>query len=349
MKILVVGAGAIGCLIGGKLALGGHSVTFMEKADHGAFLASEGIILRENGLVRNIKGLSRVRSVDELTGEPFDLLIVAVKAYDTVEAASPFKKISGKFSRVLTFQNGIGNEEALAGIFGTEKILAGILTLPVTVGKPADIEVADQKGGLGLAPMAPVKDFAPVTKALREAGFVTKTISDYRSLKWSKLLLNIICNASCAILNTLPSEVFDDLRMVEIEKAAVCEALRVMRKIRIPTSDLPGYPLNIMAILFQALSPSLLRSVLGKKIGGGRGSKMPSLYLDLAAGRKKLEVTFLNGAVVEQAARLGLKAPANELLLTVILDISGNRTPWEAYRKHPEKLYDYYLKMKARS
>lgn len=348
MKILVVGAGAIGCLIGGKLAKGGHAVTFVERADYGALLSSEGITLREKGQVHVIRGLSRIISAAELKEETFDLMVVAVKSFDTVEAVTPFKKHSGRFSAVLTFQNGIGNEEVLAGIFGAEKVLAGVLTLPVAVGKPGDIEVTGKKGGLGLASLTPGKDFASVTTALRASGFMTKTVSDYRGLKWSKLLLNMLCNASCAILNMLPSTVFEDLHLVEIEQAAVCEALSVMKKLSITTTDLPGFPINLMAFLFQTLTPSLLRSLFRDKVGGGRGSKKPSLHLDLSEGRKKLEVAFLNGAVAEQAARLGLPAPANELLSTVLMEIAGDVIPWETFRSHPEKLYGYYLRMKAR-
>jgi 2-dehydropantoate 2-reductase len=348
MRILIIGAGAIGCLIGGKLALSGHRVTFVERADYGAQLSSEGITVREKGATRSVRGLSRIISAAELKEEEFDLMVVAVKSFDTVEAVTPFKKHSGRFSSVLTFQNGIGNEEVLAGIFGAEKVLAGVITMPVAVGKPRDIEITGRKGGLGLAPLTPGKDFAPVTTALRASGFVTKTVSDYRSLKWSKLLLNMLCNASCAILNMLPSTVFEDLHLVEIEKAAVCEALGVMKKLSIPTTDLPGFPVNVMAFLLQTLTPSLLRSLLRDKVGGGRGSKKPSLHLDLSEGRKKLEVAFLNGAVAEQAARLGLKAPANELLSTVLIEIAGDVIPWETFRSHPEKLYEYYLRMKAR-
>lgn len=65
---------------------------------------------------------------------------------------------------------------------------------------------------------------------------------------------------------------------------------------------------------------------------------MPSLHMDLSRGKGKSEVDYLNGAVVRRAQELGLDAPANRALHTVLMGIVKGEIPWEAYRSQPQRL-----------
>ena len=82
----------------------------------------------------------------------------------------------------------------------------------------------------------------------------------------------------------------------------------------------------------------MIRRALGRLVAGGRGSKAPSLYLDLAAGKGRTEVAFLNGAVAA-AARTGVKTPVNEVLTETLLALSRGQTPWAEWRNQPERLW----------
>ncbi|MFN3490844.1 MAG: ketopantoate reductase family protein, partial [Anaerolineales bacterium] len=72
--------------------------------------------------------------------------------------------------------------------------------------------------------------------------------------------------------------------------------------------------------------------------GGGRGNKMPSFHIDLYSGRGKSEVEYLNGAVVREGKKLGIAAPANELLTNTLLSLTKKEIPLEEFANQPEKL-----------
>ena len=75
-----------------------------------------------------------------------------------------------------------------------------------------------------------------------------------------------------------------------------------------------------------------------KAVGGGRGGKMPSFYIDLHAGRKESEVEFLNGAVVRFGSRLGIPTPVNQAYYEVLTGLAQGRLPLDSYEKDPKKL-----------
>jgi 2-dehydropantoate 2-reductase len=73
-------------------------------------------------------------------------------------------------------------------------------------------------------------------------------------------------------------------------------------------------------------------------MSSGRGSKMPSLHIDLAAGRDTSEVDALNGAIVEAGQRLGISTPVNQALTTILNDLVSGQVEWSEYRQQPERL-----------
>jgi 2-dehydropantoate 2-reductase len=84
----------------------------------------------------------------------------------------------------------------------------------------------------------------------------------------------------------------------------------------------------------------LVQRVLGRLVGSGRGGKAPSLQIDVARGRPRSEVEFLNGSVVGHADRLGLPVPVNRFLTKTLLAITSGRISWETYRHKPKAVLD---------
>jgi len=157
-------------------------------------------------------------------------------------------------------------------------------------------------------------------------------------MKWSKLLLNILANASPAILDMPPDEVFADSRLSMLEMTAFREALAVMRGMGLSPVSLPDYPVPLFAWALSTLPLVLLRPLLQRLVAGGRGGKMPSLHIDLSRGKEKSEVEYLNGAVVRAARQSGMRVPANEGLYTVLVGIVRGEIPWEDCQGRPEAL-----------
>jgi 2-dehydropantoate 2-reductase len=307
VNVYIVGAGAVGTYLGELLARIGNSVTYAPR------------------------DLGAVQPVDA------ELAIVAVKAYDTDGAIETLRRAlrNPSVTTIVSPQNGVGNEEKLAAAFGADAIVACALTVPVDRDRDGHV-LAAHSGGIAFAPVGSVSHNW-LLAAFGSAGLSVKAASDYRALKWSKLALNVVANASCAILNVLPERLvhFSDVFTLEIR--AIREVRLVMSKLGIVPIDLPRYPVRALQGIATLPSP-LARVVLANRIAGARGRKPPSLLLDLRAGKNQSEVDVLNGAVARAADAAGLRAPVNAVFARVLNDIAHMPQLWAKYREHPDVL-----------
>lgn len=335
MRILIIGSGAIGTFIGGVLAGSGQDVVFYDLPLVVERIKTQGITVEGIGETIKIENPAAISEVGE--DESFDLAVVCVKSYSTGAAVRSIPE--NVPLRVLTFQNGVENEIVLSEKFGRQKIISGAITYPVSYPVPGHVRIENLKGGLCFAPMTPSGDPEEISALFKKAGLVTSEYSDYRSMKWSKLMLNIVCNASCAILGMTPAEVFSHRRLVWIERESVLELLRVMDRKKIKAVDLPGYPVKMMKTAYSLLPPSVLKLLLRKKIGKSRGDKKPSLMIEMEQGSRKTEVEMYNGAVVKAAEALGMSAPVNKLLWKTLNGITTGEIDREHFSRNPDGLY----------
>jgi 2-dehydropantoate 2-reductase len=272
----------------------------------------------------------------ERSPSAFDLAIFTVKSYDTAAAVAELQQALADTGApppaLLSVQNGVGNEAMLAQL--AAPVIAGSITTPVSITAPGIIRIDKPRYGLGLAPWRSEGDkatgrqgddaagdavFSGVCGVMELAGFAVKPYPDAAGMKWTKLLMNITGNATCAILNEPPETVFADTRMVDLEIRAWRETLAVMRAAHIAPVDLERYPFGKLAPLIRYAPLALIRPVLRKQIGGARGGKLPSLHIDLYNNKGKSEVRWLNGAVAEKGKAVGVATPVNALLTKTLL------------------------------
>jgi 2-dehydropantoate 2-reductase len=157
-------------------------------------------------------------------------------------------------------------------------------------------------------------------------------------MKWTKLLMNMIGNATGAILDASPAQLFADNAVVDVEIAAWREALAVMAAAAIPPVNLGSYPFALFAPLIRTMPNALLRPILRRQVRGARGDKMPSLHIDLHGGKTKSEIGWLNGAVVARGKEVGVATPVNALLTETVTALIGNRAGQAAWRGQTIKL-----------
>lgn len=348
-NVMIIGAGAIGCLVGGKLAMAGQQVTLVGRRAFVEQVRARGLQLTdEEGAhtIRNVRAASSMLEAYDRSPSAFDLAIFTVKSYDTAAAVEELRQAlsdtGAPIPALLSVQNGVGNEEMLAQV--TTSIIAGSITTPVSVEAPGVIRIDKPSYGLGLAAW---KDeargragegenqsaiFDGVCGLMAMAGFAVKPYASAASMKWTKLLMNMMGNATCAILDEAPDKVFADNRMVDIEIMAWREALAVMRAAAIAPVDLERYPFGKLAPLIRYAPAALMRPILRKQIGGARGGKMPSLHIDLHGNKGKSEVRWLNGAVVEKGKTVGVRTPVNAALTETLLRLvvhPEERADWQ--------------------
>jgi 2-dehydropantoate 2-reductase len=341
LNVLVMGAGAIGCFVGGHLAASGHRVTLVGRPHLMQKIATDGLtLLWPDQPGQTVFPETATVVVDPTT--PYDFIFLTVKSPDTATAVEQLATLPLPATKtyLVSFQNGIGNEEQLAAIFTPQQVMAGTVTIPIRVPEPGVIEVSKAKGGLGLAPLAPSQPVDVLADALNQAGLTTATYTDYRAMKWSKLLLNIVNNAASAILNQPPAQIIAHPDLFNLEVKALQEGVAVMKAQGIKTVKLPGYPANWLARLVAArwLPLAVKRSILRPFMLSGRGTKMPSLQIDLAAGRAASEIDALNGAIVQAGQKLGVPTPVNQALTEILSSLVAGELVWEDYQNQPEKL-----------
>ena len=344
LKVLTFGAGAIGTYIGGSLVLAGHNVVFVEQAN----VAEE---LRERGLRLDLT-LDKRRSTkgsllvdpssfviassleDALRYGPFDVALYALKSFDTADAMEIIEPFAEKMPPILCLSNGVDNEPVIARALGPDKVIYGTVTSAIGRRAAGDI-VLEKLRGAGIAMTHPLSD--RLVAAFNEAFLNAQAFPDADSMKWSKMLTNLLANPLSAILDMSAAEIYAHRGLYKLEIKMLRECLAVMEAQHIDVVDLPGTPVRALAFAVR-LPLWLSKPLLGRAAGSGRGGKMPSFHIDLHSGRGKSEVDFLHGAVVRAGKRTNVPTPVNKLLTETLLALTNGEIPREEYARQPKKL-----------
>jgi 2-dehydropantoate 2-reductase len=238
----------------------------------------------------------------------------------------------------LTLQNGIGVERPLIQQFGADDLIIGALTTPVSKPTNSQIVVERADRGLTIAPAVKGKKINQWHKLLNDAGVPTISLADYQSMKWSKAFLNIVGNATSAIVNRPPGVIYKSDNLFDLEKRMLRETLDVMKAYNIKVIDLPGSPATKLASGVRRAPNFILKPILTNVVSKGRGDKMPSFQIDLMAGRGKTEVVYHNGAIAKAGRARNIPTPVNTALTNILVGLAKKELDWRDYDGKPSKL-----------
>ena len=336
-KTLVVGAGAVGSFLGVLLASVGHDVTLVRIFEPNSDRPVN--LIRTDGS-RVAIPVHRVTHTAD-AADP-DLIVVAVKMPMLREALEP--TLRWPTTPTLTVENGIGAYELASEARPRAPQIAGSLTAPIAPASPDEVRWLG-RGGIGLAPVASdARPFVPGLVAdFRAAGFRAAELSSAPAMKWSKLLANLIANASGAILDMDGNAIYGDFGLFDIERRQLLETLRVMKALGLSPVAIPGAPVPWLARGVR-LPAWLGRPILRRALGDARAGKMPSLRLHVRSAPadgpspEETEVAWMNGAVVESGERLGIDTPVNRILAKLTEEVAQSPERRAAFRGHPERL-----------
>jgi 2-dehydropantoate 2-reductase len=346
LKVLSFGAGAIGTYIGGSLALDGHQVVFVENPAVVEELRDRGLRLdltldkrRKTNEAFRITPPSFliVSSLDDaLRYGPFDVALFALKSFDTETALEGMRPFADRLPPILCLSNGVSNEPAIVRGLGSDKVIYGTVTSAIGRRGAGDI-VLEKLRGVGVAKGHPLSE--KLNSALDKAFLNSQLFDDAASMKWSKMLTNLLANPSSAILDMTAAEVFGNRDLYKLEIAMLRECLAVMDAQHIKVVDLPGTPVRALAFATK-LPLWLSKPFLSRAAGAGRGGKMPSFHIDLHAGRGKSEVLYLHGEVVRAGEKCDVPTPVNKVLTETLLALTNKEIPLEEFAHKPEKLLE---------
>lgn len=334
LRVLSFGAGAIGAYIGGSLALHGCQVVFLEQNQVAAQLRQTGLQITLQGQEFSLPRPNIVDSLSQaLAAGPFDVGLFALKSFDTqaaIEQLAPFKD---QIPPILCLQNGVENEVALREALGEERVIAGSVTSAIGRTAPGCV-VVERLRGVGISSNHALS--GRLLAWFKASGLNPRLYANPLAMKWSKMLTNLMANASSAILNLPPGEVFSNPGLFHLEIRQMREALAVMHRLGIRPVDLPKTPVKALSFIYHSLPESVSRPLLQRAISGGRGAKMPSFHIDLHSRRGKSEVTFLNGAVSRFGQQVKVPTPVNDFLTRVLLDLTSEHLPLSTFDHQPQ-------------
>lgn len=319
MRICIFGAGAIGGLIAGRLALAGEDVTVIGRGPHLAAIKAKGIELHwQDGRVET----ARVRAVDAPTsaGEQ-DLLLLAVKAHSLEPAAADAQALLGPETMVMTIQNGmpwwyfqnhggaldgtrlesLDPRGVLSSTFHPGRIIGCAVFVAAEVPEPGVVRhIGGNRFPMGEIDGALSERVRAVEAAFVRAGLQASAVGNIRAEIWWKALGNLAVNPISALTNATMTEI---LRFAET-RALVLETMQEAREIAA----------KLGIVFAQTLEQRL-------EAAESVGAHKTSMLQDLESGRP-LEIEALTGAVLEMARLTGTPAPRIEAVyrLTKLLD-----------------------------
>jgi 2-dehydropantoate 2-reductase len=327
----------VGSFLGALLGSAGHDVTLVRIFEPASSRPID--LVRPDGTRVTVPVLRVTRTQDAPAP---DLILVAVKMPALREALAP--TLLWPSVPTLTVENGIGAEEIAAQVRPGAPILAGSLTAPIRLASEDEV-VWMGKGGLGLAAVTPNAEtlLGGLIADLGAAGLRTAQLPDAGAMKWSKLLANLLANATGAILDMDADRIYRDRRLFSIERRQLLEALEVMAGLGLRPVALPGGPVPWLVRGFR-LPAWLGRPILTRAVGGARAGKSPSLRIHVrsaapdGATPEPTEAPWMNGAVARAGAELGIPTPVNARLAELVEEVASDpqRRAW--LRGHPERL-----------
>lgn len=295
-RIVIVGAGAMGCLFAARLALAGNQVSVVDvDSARLACIAADGIVLDDDAGTH----LARVTAslAADVTG-PVDLLVLFTKGMHSAAAIQSVGHLASTGCTVLTLQNGLGNVEAIARVFAAEKILWGVTDFPADL-EGANLVKSHGQGHifLGNYPNGANGRAMAVAALFEQAGLQALADPHVNISVWEKVAFNAALNALCTV-SGLPVGGLDCPHGRNVARAVIDEIVAI--------AAAEGVDVN----------RARLDAKVDFALANHRGHK-PSMLQDRLAGRRT-EIETINGAVLAAAQRHGITAPALQVLTDLV-------------------------------
>jgi 2-dehydropantoate 2-reductase len=302
MKILVMGAGAVGAYFGARLQQAGEQVIFGARGAHLGALKAAGLNFTS---YRGDFSLAVTATDNPREFAPYDLILFCVKSYDTAASSSALKGCLNPGGAILTIQNGVENELLLADVFGREAVMGGNARIGAELVEPGHI--VHRTGGLIEFGELDGRDSTraqELAELFRRAGIFGELTMRLSTIRWEKLLWNAAFNTVATLTRCNVGTLIDDSDAEKLLRALMHEIAAVARA--------EGVALGDMQVEAQfTRSRASLREV------------RPSTLQDSQRG-KPLEYEALCGAVKRIAARHQIATPYMDTIYTLMKLLDQN-------------------------
>lgn len=294
MKIVVMGAGGLGCKFGAMLGEYADVWLIHHKEEHVAHIKAKGVLMAQNGSVKTVKVNAATNPAE--AGEA-DLIIMLVKSYDTEEATKSILPIVGEKTLVVTMQNGLGNMEKIAEFIGQDRALLGVTFHGATLKEPGYTE--DKGSGMTYLASTPAtkEKVEKVAELFNRAGVKTEIVTDLDAVLWAKLSVTSGINPVATVLQ-VPNGVLGSVAEAKkLSLAAIGETMEIAAKKGITLS-------------FDPVERFELVSKATEKMCSGT-------LLDALRGRRT-EIDAISGQIVLEGRKVGVNTPYHQAFLDIV-------------------------------
>ena len=341
MKMMMVGAGAVGGFLGARLVKAGVPCSFLLRAQTLAAVRQKGLSVHS---VDQSFTVHPIASSDPRDLPPSDLIILSVKRYDLDEVIAQIRPILLPHTTVLTLQNGVDTEARIRELVPGIAIIGGVAYIysriaapgviehykrgavgigkwsapgggePPTAGDAsvppvqekgpfAKLEKLRRKGGRAPAPVepAPTVELEALKSLFERAGIPCQVSADIMRTKWEKMCWNVVFNPLTVLINDRVSKAISHPEMRAMIKLIVDEAVAVAK----------------------ADGVELASDMAAKVIQWSQEIRdiHTSMFDDWQAGRRT-EIDHLNGYLVRRGNEMGVQTPVNEAVCALIKTIT---------------------------
>ncbi len=314
MRIVILGAGAVGSLIGGYLFKSGQEAILVCSREHAKEINKNG--LRINGIQGELSiPIPAVDSISDITWRDDDIVFLTTKTFDTPLTIESLEGVAANLE-VVCFQNGVRNEAIACKKF--KKVYGGIVSLFVKYLEPGIItHVEGNQLGIGLYPEGLDPTIESLTNILTKANFSVNPYSNVMALKWSKLFHNLN-NALFAIIGlpVMEGVKYESVRFLMAD--ILDEALRAYQAENIEIIPLPGdQPPE------ETIKNLRIEGDFQYETSQDEEKQMrPSTWQDLYLRRKRTEVEYFNGEIVKLGTKHGVPTPFNSTMTSIVIQMS---------------------------
>lgn len=315
MRIAVMGAGAVGCFLGGKLALAGKDVVFIARGERLRALREEGLRLIEAGaetLVSPIEAIDQVSDAGTV-----DVVLLCVKLFDLPAAIEALSPLLGPETFVVTTQNGVEAAANVAQSVGEARVIGGAVWVVASMTGPAVVECTGAWAGIEIAQMSGER--AERTEAFAavcaRAGIDCTIFDDLERMLWSKFVLLSATSATTALTRRPIGYVRDDPIALQTARACIRETITVAAARGV---DLP-----------ENLESTAMHQLCREMAADAKASQL----VDLEHGRP-LELEHLSGAIHRMGLEAGVPTPVHTTAYAALRpfmhgDARGGKLPVE--------------------
>jgi 2-dehydropantoate 2-reductase len=298
MRIAVMAAGGVGGYFGARLAQAGHDVAFIARGRHLAAIRKRGLVVKS--AAGDIHVANAVASDDPNSLGGFDVVLFAVKLWDTETAAAAMRPLLAGGGFVIPFQNGVESIERIGAVAGAARVMGGVAYIAANIAEPGVIAHTGQMARLRFGPV--LREQGAAAESFREActgaGIDAELVADIHRAVWEKFVFLAAMSGVTSATRQPIGAIRSDADLRACLEEAMREAWTVGRSRAIALTD----DFIAQQMTFADGLPAEMKS---------------SMLNDLVAGNR-LEAPWLSGAVARMAKQAGIAAPVNSTLFAAV-------------------------------